>query len=45
MATQNLSADPDFESHVQTYHSFLRGAASFIALAAVILILMAYFLL
>ncbi len=45
MATQNFTADPEFESHVQTYHSFLRGAATAIALVAAVLILMAYFLL
>lgn len=35
----------DFDDHIRTYRSFLKGAGLFVAHLAVILILMAYFLL
>jgi len=45
MATRDPVVDADFSAHVETYHSFLKGVALFIATAAVILLLMARFLL
>jgi hypothetical protein len=38
-------ADADFPAHVQTYRSFVRGVMLFVATAAVVLVLMAEFLL
>jgi hypothetical protein len=45
MATQDPVVDADFPAHVETYRSFVRGVALFVAIAAVILLLMARFLL
>jgi hypothetical protein len=41
---QLSNPSPDYQEHVQTYRSFVRGVAIFVAHAAIILILMAYFL-
>jgi hypothetical protein len=45
MATQDPVVDADFTAHVQTYRSFVRGVTLCVATAAVILILLAEFLL
>lgn len=47
MAVHNpgASADPDYPAHVQTYRSFVRGVALSVGTAAVVLVLLAYFLL
>lgn len=45
MALQMSVADADYADHLQTYRSFVRGVAYTIALAAVVLFLLAYFLL
>lgn len=37
--------DNDYQAHVQTYHAFLRGVGMALGAAALVLILMATFLL
>ena len=41
---QFVPSAQEFENHIATYRGFLRGVMFFVALAAVILILLAYFL-
>lgn len=36
--------DTDYQAHVATYHSFLRGVRAAVGALALLLILMAYFL-
>lgn len=45
MATPIPVADSDYFEHVQTFRSFVRGIALAVASAAVVLVLLAYFLL
>lgn len=41
----DLIADQDYREHVESYRGFLFGIRTFVAIAAVVLALMAYFLL
>lgn len=45
MATFDQHLDADFANHVATYRGFLRGVRMSVLAAAVLLVLMAYFLL
>ncbi|HRO49270.1 MAG TPA: aa3-type cytochrome c oxidase subunit IV [Hyphomicrobium sp.] len=44
-ADHDQTADQDYRDHVESYRAFLFGIRTSIAIAAVILALMAYFLL
>ena len=41
----DLIANPDYRDHVESYRAFLFGIRTSLAIAAVVLALMAYFLL
>jgi hypothetical protein len=45
MATYDPAIDADYAEHLQSYRSFVRGVRWAIAAIALLLILMAYFLL
>ena len=45
MVTHHPSLDADYLAHLQTYRSFVRGVMMAVATAAIVLLLMAAFLL
>lgn len=45
MATHDPLADHDYQEHLENYHAFLFGVRTFVITAAIILALLAFFLL